>query len=127
VSDGTRFYSYYPAERAGSVTPLPKENEAPTALLFLAGRGDLVRDFTASLAAGQPDGEWHLRLVPRSRQADFQTLTLIVDRRSLALRGFITVDEQGTNTIRFSNLKENTGLRDTAFLFAFPPGTEVSR
>src|SRR3972149_3121034 len=34
VSDGSQFYSYYPAERTGSVSPPPKENEAPPALLF---------------------------------------------------------------------------------------------
>lgn len=127
VADGSQFYAYYPADRAGTVSPLPRGDEAPTALLFLAGRGDLVRDFTASLPASQPEGEWHLQLVPRSPQADFDQLTLIVDRGTLSLRGFVTVDSQGTNTIRFSRLKENTGLRDTAFAFSFPRGTEVSR
>lgn len=110
VSDGSRFYSYFKAERAGSEHPLPKEDEASTALMFLAGRG-----------------EWHLRLVPKARQADFETLTLFLDRATLALRGFSTTDDQGTNVIRFSNLKENTGLADSAFLFKFPPGTEISR
>ena len=85
------------------------------------------RDFTASPATGAPAGEWHLGLVPKSKQADFETLTLFVDARTLALLGFVTTDEQGTNTIRFSNLKENTGLSDRAFEFTFPKGTEISR
>jgi outer membrane lipoprotein carrier protein len=127
VSDGVLFKSYYPAERAGSEYPLPKEDEASTALLFLAGRGNLVRDFTASPATGAPAGEWHIGLVPKSKQADFDTLTLFIDARTLALLGFVTTDDQGTNTIRFSNLKENTGLSDTAFVFRFPKGTEISR
>ena len=121
VSDGSQFYSYFPADRAGSVNPLPKEGESSTALLFLAGRGDLTRDFTASLPATQPDGEWHVKLVPKTPQADFETLTLIVDRATLALHGFVTVDDQGTNTIRFSNLKENTGLRDDAVRLSSSP------
>lgn len=127
VADGSQFYSYFPADRAGSVTPLPKEGESSTALLFIAGRGDLTRDFTASLPASQPEGEWHLRLVPRTPQSDFQTLTLMVDRATLALRGFIAVDDQGTNTIRLSQMKENAGLKDDAFLFTFPKGTEINR
>ena len=128
VSDGSRFYSYFKSERAGSEHPLPKEDEASTALMFLAGRGNLARDFTASTPAEPaPAGEWHLRLVPRTRQADFETLTLFLDQRTLALRGFSTTDDQGTNVIRFSNLKENTGLADSAFLFKFPPGTEISK
>ena len=126
VSDGSQFYSYFPDDRSGTVSPLPKEDELSTALLFLAGRGNLVRDFTASLAPAPAASEWHLRLVPR-KQADFDTLTLFVDRQTLTLRGFVSVDDQGTNTVRFTNLKENTGLRDTAFLFAFPKGTEISR
>jgi outer membrane lipoprotein carrier protein len=127
VSDGSQFYSYYARERAGSVYPLPKANESSTALLFLAGRGDLARDFTASLPADQVPDEWHLRLVPKSKQADFDTLTLFLDRTTLALRGFVTTDDQGTNTIRFAKLKENTGLADRAFVFTFPKGTEISR
>jgi outer membrane lipoprotein carrier protein len=127
VSDGFRFYSYYPKDRLGSESPLPKPDEGSTALLFLAGHGNLTRDFTASMPAAQPDGEWHLRLVPRTPQADFDTLTLIVDRATLMLRGFVTVNDQGTNTIRFEQLKENTGIKDDAFYFKFPPGTEISR
>ena len=127
VSDGFQFYSYFPSDRTGSVNPLPKEGESSTALLFIAGRGDLTRDFTASLAPTQPASEWHLKLVPRTPQADFQTLTLIVDRTTLALKGFVTVDDQGTNTIRLANVKENTGLRDNAFDFQVPKGTEINR
>jgi len=127
VADGVQFYSYFPSDRTGSVNPLPKEGESSTALLFIAGRGDLTRDFTASLAPAQPPTEWHVKLVPKTPQADFQTLTLIVDRTTLALNGFVTVDDQGTNTIRLANVKENTGLRDTAFNFQFPKGTEISR
>jgi outer membrane lipoprotein carrier protein len=127
VSDGSQFYSYYAQERVGSVYPLPKPNESSTALMFLAGRGDLARDFTASLPADQVPDEWHLRLVPKSKQVDFDTLTLFLDRTTLALRGFVTTDDQGTSTIRFAKLKENTGLADRAFLFEFPKGTEISR
>jgi outer membrane lipoprotein carrier protein len=127
VSDGTVFKTYYPEERSGSIAPLPKGDDASTALLFLAGRGDLTRDFVASPAEGAPAGEWRLGLVPKSKQADFDTLTLFIDARTLALLGFVTTDSQGTNTIRFSNLKENTGLSDRAFEFTFPKGTEISR
>ena len=123
VSNGVVFRSYLPESRMGTEDPLPKGNEQSTALLFLAGTGDLVRDFQASMPGTQPEGEWHLLLTPRRKQADFETLTLILDRSSLALRGFTTVDDQGTSTIRLSNLKENTGVKDTAFDFTFPKGT----
>ena len=126
VSDGSQFYSYFPRDKSGTVSPLPKDTELSTALMFLAGRGNVVRDFTASMEPNPPAGEWQLRLTPRT-PADFDSLTLLVDRQTLVLRGFISVDDQGTNTVRFTNLKENTGLRDAAFLFSFPKGTEISR
>ena len=108
VSDGIIFRSYYQEASSGSEYPLPKENEASTALLFLAGRGNLARDFTPGIAAGAPATEWHLGLVPATKQTDFDTLTLFVDRRSLSLLGFQTTDAQGTNTIRFT--KTRTGF-----------------
>jgi outer membrane lipoprotein carrier protein len=127
VADGKMFRSYYPANSSGTETTLPAGNEVSTALLFLAGRGDLTRDFTSKMAEGAPAGELHLGLVPKSKQADFETLTLFVNAQSLALLGFRTTDQQGTNTIRFTNLKENTGLSDRAFDFEFPKGTAISR
>jgi outer membrane lipoprotein carrier protein len=127
VSDGAVFRSYIPADKLGTEDPLPKNNEQSTALLFLAGHGDLVRDFGASMPASQPAGEWHLLLTPKTAQADFKTLTLIIDRASLALLGFQTVDDQGTSTIRLSNLKENTGVKDSVFVFQFPKGVQIRR
>jgi outer membrane lipoprotein carrier protein len=127
VADGSQLFSHFPEMRYGSVTPLPRGNEASTALLFLAGRGSLVRDFTGSIPPGVPDAEVHLRLVPNGSRAEFQTLTLFLDRRTLALRGLETTDEQGTNTIRFERVRENAGLADREFAFTFPPGTEIAR
>jgi outer membrane lipoprotein carrier protein len=127
VSDGKFFYSYFQSERTGSRQALPKEDEASMALLFLAGRGNLARDFKPSLDPKAPAGETHLQLVPKKPQADFETLTLIVDSSSLALKGFITTDDQGTSTVRFTNLRENPGVPDTVFNFTFPKGTEIIR
>jgi len=127
VSNGVLFRSYYPENRSGTESPLPTGTDVSTALLFLAGRGDLTRDFTSKMASGAPAGEWHLGLVPKSKQADFETLTLFMDSQTLALLGFNTTDQQGTNTIRFMNLKENAGVSDAEFKFEFPKGTVVSR
>jgi outer membrane lipoprotein carrier protein len=126
ISDGTRLYSYFPQDRYVTTTALPKGNEVSTALLFLAGRGDLTRDFTASVPDQQPQGEWRLLLKPKTSQADFRTLTLDVDRATLALRGFTVVDDQGAvSKFRFSNLRENRGLSDKEFEFTIPKGVEL--
>src|SRR5690606_30119029 len=62
VSDGVRTYSYFPRDKYVAIAPLPAGNEASPALRFLTGRGDITRDFTASLPGASPDDEWHLAL-----------------------------------------------------------------
>jgi outer membrane lipoprotein carrier protein len=126
VADGSFIYTYNASDRAGTQGPMPAAGDTSVAILFLAGRGDLVKDFTASMPATHPAGEWHLVLTPLKRQPDFATLTLAVDRASLAIRGMTTVDAQGgTFILRFTNLQENIGLKDTDFRFTFPRGTHV--
>jgi len=131
VADGSQLYTYLPEDRKLYVAPLPKTDEASSAMMFLAGRGDLLRDFTPSLAADQPAGSWRLDLTPKTPQADFKTLTLIVNRATLALEGLVTTDDAGgVTTYDFTNLKENTGLADGEFVFnisKIPKDVEVIR
>src|SRR5712691_9966938 len=59
VSDGTKLYSYIPQDKQVIVAPVPAGDQAPTPTLFLAGKGNLTRDFTSSLVdapAGMPVG-----------------------------------------------------------------------
>ena len=129
VSDGVRLYSYVPADKQVLVSPVPSEDEATTASLFLAGKGSLTRDFTASfveLPAGMPAGSRTLKLVPKFKQRDYDWLVLVVDPASLAIRGLVTVDAQGgRSSFSFVNLKENVGLADKDFAFKVPRGVDV--
>ena len=126
VADGKTLYSHFVPDRYVTQSPLPDADEAPTWLSFLSGRGDLARDFNARLADPQPPDEWHLLLTPRQPQADFASLTLQVDRKSLQLRGLTVVNTQRTtNHYRFSNLRENVALPDREFLFQMPRGVVI--
>jgi outer membrane lipoprotein carrier protein len=126
VADGTMMYSLFHEDKIGSRSPLPREDEASTALQFIAGRGHLTRDFTAQMADVQPAGEWQLVLTPRTRQAEYDRLTLMVDRTTLALRGFSWTDGQGgTTTTRLQNLRENAQISESAFEFSFPRGVII--
>lgn len=128
VADGSMLYSFFPRDKYVNVNPLPKGEDGSTALLFLTGRGDLARDFTATLEGDQPAAEWRLNLKPKARQTDFTALALEVDRATLALRGITVVDDQGgTSKFRFEGLKENVGLADREFEFKIPPGVEVRK
>jgi outer membrane lipoprotein carrier protein len=128
VADGSMLYSFFPRDKYVNVNPLPKGEDASTALLFLTGRGDLARDFTSTLDGDQPAGEWRLNLKPKAKQTDFTSLALEVERTTLALRGITVVDDQGgTSRFRFEGLKENVGLADRDFEFKIPPGVEVRK
>ena len=59
VSDGVQMYSYVPQDKQVIVSKIPTADEATTPTLFLAGKGNLTRDFTASLVeppSGMPSG-----------------------------------------------------------------------
>ncbi len=129
VSDGTKMYSYVPADKQVVVSSVPKDDEASTPTLFLAGKGSLTRDFTAAFAdlpAGMPAGSTALKLTPKSRQTDYDWLMLVVDPQALTIRGLVTVDQQGgKSSFSFTNLKENVGLTDKEFAFKIPRGVDV--
>ena len=129
VSDGVKMYSYIPQDKQVIVTSVPPEDHATTPALFLAGKGSLTRDFTASLVetpAGMPPGAHGLKLVPKARQAEFEWLILAVDPGTLAIRGLQTIDAQGgISSFSFANLKENVGLADKEFAFKIPRGVDV--
>jgi outer membrane lipoprotein carrier protein len=129
VSNGDKTYFYVPADKQVYVASLPADDSISTRILFLAGKGNIVRDFTASfvpLPARAPAGSRALKLVPKNAQADFEWLMLFVDPETLALRGLASTDAQGgTSSFSFTNVKENTGVSDKLFDFAMPRGVEV--
>jgi outer membrane lipoprotein carrier protein len=129
VSDGTKIYSYVPDDRQVTIVPVPPDDQAASPALFLAGKGNITRDFTASIVeppAGQPAGARALRLVPRTPQAEYDWLIIVVDPATLMLRGLVTGDSQGgTSSFSFTNMKENVGLADKLFTFTPPRGVEV--
>lgn len=128
VADGTNVYSYVAADRTVTVGDMPKGNDISLAILFVAGRGDLVKDFRASMPATQPADAWHLTLAPIKRQEDFATMTLVLDRRTLVLRGLTTVDHSGGSfAFEFTNIRENVGLKDSDFHFIIPKNAHVIR
>ena len=129
ISDGVRIYSYVPEDKQVVVGAVPKDDQAGAPILFLAGKGNLIRDFTAStgdLPAGSPAASHALKLVPRSAQPDYDWLLLVVDQQSLSLRTLVTMDGQGgQSSISFVNLKENVAPADKEFAFNIPRGVDV--
>jgi outer membrane lipoprotein carrier protein len=128
VSDGHKIYSYIPQDRQENVGTMPRDEQAPTPALFLTGKGDLTRDFTAvfgKVVEAQP-GSVALKMTPKRREPEYESLTLVVDPKTLNLQMLITVDSQGgRSAFTFSNLKENIGVADTQFVFKMPRNVDV--
>jgi len=129
VSDGVKMYSHLPADNQVIVNSVPEGDHAGAPVLFLAGKGNLMRDFTPSTTerpAGFPPAARAIKLVPKTPQTDYDALIAVIDPESFALQGLVTLDAQGgRSAISFANLKENVGTPDKMFVFTMPRGAEV--
>ena len=74
VSDGVRLTQYFPEENRALVSAVPEDDQA--AVLFLAGRGNLTRDFNVSFGQGGAAGAWTLRLEPKQPQPEYDWLEI---------------------------------------------------
>ena len=126
VADGIKVYSYIPEDKQVIVSDVPPDNQATTPALFLAGKGDISRDFTAAYADGAAPGTVALKLTPRKSEPEYEYLVVTVDPATLQIRALTTRDRQGgESTLTFSNLKENRGIPDKEFAFRIPRGVDV--
>jgi outer membrane lipoprotein carrier protein len=130
VSDGVNVYSYVSLDKQVFVSPVPSGDTATLPVLFLAGKGDLTRDFVPSIVApptGMPPGTKALKLTPRIPQPDYEWLTLSFAPDTLVFRGLATLDAQGSqSSIVFTNFRENVGLADKLFAFKPPRGVVIT-
>lgn len=126
VSDGQTMFLYFPNEKQVMKNDVPGQNQATSAVLFLMGKGDIVRDFNVRWADAGLDTTYRLRLDPKTRQAEYDWLEISADRETFRIVGLMAADAQGgKSAFVFSNFKENAGLADKMFQFTIPRGTEV--
>jgi outer membrane lipoprotein carrier protein len=125
VSNGVRMYQFFPDDNRVIVSEAPREDQA--AVTFLAGRGNLTRDFTVTFGQAPRSDAWTLRLEPRAPQPEYDWLEITAARDTLRLQS-LTVGEKTGNrsTFTFTNFKENPGLADKSFEFSIPRGAEVT-
>jgi outer membrane lipoprotein carrier protein len=128
VSDGTRLYTHLVADKQVIVSPAPGPDQGDIPAMFLAGQSDLARDYTPAFTAlpGAASGLTTLKLVPRKKSEDYESIGIGVDPETLQILFLTAVDTQGgRSSFTFTNLKENRGLADKDFEFRIPRGVEV--
>ncbi len=112
---GTRLVQLEPEENQAYVDDHFDASAMSAAVAFLLGKGDLTREFHVSL-----DGNGALLLRPREADPRVETIALTVggDGEVKATR---VVDGSGNvNEVRFTDVKRNVGLPDSAFELKLP-------
>jgi outer membrane lipoprotein carrier protein len=128
VSDGNRLYTHLVADKQVIVSPAPGPDQGDIPAMFLAGQSDLARDYTPSFTPlpGAAPGLLTLKLVPRKKSEEYESIGIGVDPKTLQIQFLTAVDTQGgRSSFYFSNLKENRGLTDKQFEFRVPRGVDV--
>jgi len=128
VSDGNRLYTHLVADKQVIVSPAPGPDQGDIPAMFLAGQSDLARDYTPSFTPlpGAAPGLVTLKLVPRKKSEEYESIGIGVDPTTLQIQFLTAVDTQGgRSSFSFSNLKENRGLTDKQFEFRVPRGVDV--
>jgi outer membrane lipoprotein carrier protein len=128
VSDGSRLYTHLVADKQVIVSPAPGPDQGDIPAMFLAGQSDLARDYTPAFTPlpGAAAGLVTLKLVPKKPSAEYESLGIGVDPKTLQIQFLTAVDTQGgRSSFSFANLKENRGLTDKNFEFRIPRGVDV--
>jgi outer membrane lipoprotein carrier protein len=142
VSDGRTMWVYLPESRQviESDLTLASRGGGVNPVTFLAGLGNLSRDFSIMYAIPNTDskGNYILELRPKQSSQLIRNLKIVVDREAAQaqasrsgriffpiLSTIVTDPSDNQTIIEFSNIRVNRGLSRADFRFMQPPGVEV--
>lgn len=129
ISNGSTLWFYQPEEKQVFVSDVEKVLKEKTPLAFLAGEGDLRRDFKLlnfNEAISQKDDHYVVELAPVEQNPMLAKLVLTVDKKNYYVVQADVIDSLGNVTrTRFLEIKTNVGLSPSFFQFTIPPGTEI--
>lgn len=129
ICDGSTLWFYQADENQVFVSDVSKVIKEKAPLAFLAGEGDLSRDFKLlnfNESVSQKEENFALELAPKEPDPMLSKLTLTIDKKTYTVVQADVFDELGNVTrTRFIDIKMNVGLPDSLFHFAISPGVEV--
>lgn len=125
VGDGETLWIYQPDLKQVIRTPLRSAFQSSTPVTFLAGLGDVRRDFEPSLVADERE-RWVVKLVPRQADAGIGAMQLAIRKTDASVAEARVTDAAGTvTTIRFSGEERNAVVPAETFRFTPPTGVDV--
>ncbi len=129
ISNGQTLWYYQPEEKQVFISDISKILQEKTPRAFLAGEGNLSRDFNLvnfNEALSAREENYIVELSPKEPNATLSKLVLTVDKTNYAVIQTDVIDGLGNITrTRFLNIKTNVSLQDSFFQFTIPPGTEI--
>src|SRR4030043_1242627 len=128
ISDGHTLWYYQPEEKQVLVSDVSRYVKEKTPLAFLAGEGNLGRDFNLlnlNESVSQQEDNYVVELAPKEPLATLSKLILTVDKKTYIILQVDVFDGLGnlTRTL-FINIKTNVGISGSLFQFTSPPGAE---
>jgi outer membrane lipoprotein carrier protein len=127
ISDGRTLWTYRPEDKQVVVARMAQAFQSQTPTTFLAGLGNLKRDFRARFAQKpSPGKDYFLEMTPLETQGSLEKLFLQVDDKNFHILSAKIQDVMGNVTeIRFTDIHFDNHLPDDLFTFSPPPGVEV--
>jgi len=129
ISNGQSLWFYRPDDNQVMVSDVSKDFLEKTPLAFLAGEGDLRRDFNLlnfNESVSPKEDHYVVELTPKDPQVGLTKLSLTVDKKTYHILQADVIDTMGNVTrTRFLDIKTNVNLPDSLFHFTIPPGAEV--
>jgi len=127
ISDGKNFWNYRPEDKQVMVSPMTNAFQSKVPSTFLAGIGNLKKDFQARWAKEpSPKENYSLELTPQEDRGGLEKLSLLVDWESYKILQARILDIMGNVTqISFSKIQFDNHLPDSLFTFVPPQGVEV--
>jgi outer membrane lipoprotein-sorting protein len=99
------------------------------AVKFLSGIGKLSEDFAINFSKnGRSDekGNYLLTLTAKEQGAEISHIHLTIDKKTFQILQFSFPDSYGNTTrLSFSDIKTNTGVADSFFVFRPPAGVDI--
>jgi outer membrane lipoprotein carrier protein len=127
ISDGKTLWNYRVEDKQVMVGQMSQAVQGKVPSTFLAGLGNLQRDFQARWVKEPSASEpYSLELTPQDIQGSLEKLFLLVDRESYQILQARIQDVMGNTTqISFSKIQFGNRLPDSLFTFTPPKGVEV--
>jgi len=129
VVDGKALWVHTPEDKTAMVNHCFKEDGLTASVSFLWGSGDFDKEFDMAWFPGQfgDKADHHVALTPKTPNAVYQKLILVLDAKTSRVKQSIVVDTQkNVNQFIFDNLVFNKGVNTKTFAFKAPKGTHVA-